>query len=216
MAVYLASRAYPPALSRRLNAWWASTSWLLRALAAAWVLDSAALDVVFLVLTTRRMTGRLVDFATMVEMTGVKRIALLKVCHLMVAVAWCIWREHHQGGWLFVPVSGRCCRRVFKFDVVASVLQLLFDPPHVVVQLDVEGAELDVLEGMTEQHWAMVDQVWIEVLDVHGRMARVVQLLQNHGFTVSTTVEDGLSQLMTTIGMHAVLASRSANGAVKQ
>ena len=54
------------------------------------------------------------------------------------------------------------------------------------------------------------------MLDVHGRMARVVQLLQNHGFTVSTTVEDGLSQLMTTIGMHAVLASRSANGAVKQ
>ena len=75
-----------------------------------------------------------------------------------------------------------------------------------VSQLDVEGAELSVLEGMTEQHWAMVDQMWIEVLDVRGRLARVVQLLTQHGFDVDVGTEN--MRLMETLKMFAVTAVR--------
>ncbi len=69
-----------------------------------------------------------------------------------------------------------------------------------------EGAELDVLDSMSDAHWAMVDQMWIEVLDVRGRLARITTLLQLHGFDVDIAVEDML--LMRTLKMFAVTAVR--------
>ena len=39
-------------------------------------------DLVFALLSRRPYSVNIVDFATMVQMTGVKRIALLKVCYL--------------------------------------------------------------------------------------------------------------------------------------
>ena len=78
------------------------------------------------------------------------------------------------------------------------------------VQLDVEGAELEVLEGMTEAHWAIVDQFWIEVLDVSGRLARVRQLLAGHGFEVKVFQEE--LEIMGVFKMYAVAASRPRTG----
>ncbi len=79
---------------------------------------------------------------------------------------------------------------------------------HVVcnAQLDVEGAELEVLEGMTEAHWGLVDQFWIEVLDANGRLGKVTDLLKQHGFEVKVFQEE--LDLMDVIHMYAVVGSR--------
>ncbi len=69
-----------------------------------------------------------------------------------------------------------------------------------------EGAELEVLQGMTEAHWAMVDQLWIEVLDVEGRLGKVTDLLKQHGFEVKVFQEE--LEIMGVFKMYAVAASR--------
>lgn len=69
-----------------------------------------------------------------------------------------------------------------------------------------EGAELEVLEGMSEAHWAAVDQFWIEVLDVAGRLGKVTDLLKAHGLEVKVFQEE--LEIMGVFKMYAVAASR--------
>ena len=54
------------------------------------------------------------------------------------------------------------------------------------LKVDVEGSELRVLEGVAEQHWPLVKQVVVEVLDVADRLAVMVALLASVGFRVKT------------------------------
>jgi FkbM family methyltransferase len=49
------------------------------------------------------------------------------------------------------------------------------------LKVDVEGAELDVLLGIDAAHWALVNQVVIEVQDLGGRLEDVCDLLLSHG-----------------------------------
>ena len=76
-----------------------------------------------------------------------------------------------------------------------------------------EGAELEVLEGMSEAHWAAVDQFWIEVLDVDGRLGKVTDLLKAHGLEVKVFQEE--LDLMDVIHMYAVVGSRPRPSARK-
>jgi len=55
------------------------------------------------------------------------------------------------------------------------------------LKVDVERAEEDVLLGIDQAHWPLIDQVAVEVHDTEGRMDRMVALLRAHGF--DTTVE---------------------------
>jgi hypothetical protein len=50
------------------------------------------------------------------------------------------------------------------------------------LKVDVERGELDVLRGVSEQHWPLIQQVALEVHDTRGRLADVVALLQAQGF----------------------------------
>ena len=59
---------------------------------------------------------------------------------------------------------------------------------------------------MSEAHWAAVDQFWIEVLDVDGRLGKVTDLLKAHGLEVK--VFQGELEIMGVFKMYAVAASR--------
>jgi FkbM family methyltransferase len=49
------------------------------------------------------------------------------------------------------------------------------------LKVDVEGAELEVLEGMDDKTWQITGQVVLEVHDVDSRVARIETLLESHG-----------------------------------
>ncbi len=56
------------------------------------------------------------------------------------------------------------------------------------VKIDVEGAELEVLEGIDEPDWPRIDAIVVEVHDVDGRLPAVERLLLRHGFACSIRV----------------------------
>ena len=49
------------------------------------------------------------------------------------------------------------------------------------LKIDVEKAELDVLEGIDAEDWHEIRQIIVEVHDVDGRLRRLTELLRNHG-----------------------------------
>jgi FkbM family methyltransferase len=49
------------------------------------------------------------------------------------------------------------------------------------LKIDVEGAELDVLQGIDARHWPLIRQVVMEVQDLDDRLAQVCDLLARHG-----------------------------------
>ncbi len=57
------------------------------------------------------------------------------------------------------------------------------------LKIDVEGAEWDVLRGITARDWPRIAQVVAEVHDEDGRVARVETLLRAQGFTVISEPE---------------------------
>jgi FkbM family methyltransferase len=59
------------------------------------------------------------------------------------------------------------------------------------LQLDVEGKEYDTLQGVRDEHWAMIDQLVIEVHDRPVTLPLLEQLLRKHDFDV-TSVSEGL------------------------
>jgi FkbM family methyltransferase len=69
-------------------------------------------------------------------------------------------------------------------DVLASTGP---EGPIDLVKVDVEGAELDVLQGIDEKDWARINRFVIEVQDLHGRLDAVLAALDAHGF--DTVVE---------------------------
>jgi amino acid adenylation domain-containing protein/non-ribosomal peptide synthase protein (TIGR01720 family)/FkbM family methyltransferase len=61
------------------------------------------------------------------------------------------------------------------------------------LKIDVEKSELQVLRGLAEEDWPKVRQTIIEVHDEHGRLAEIVALLQQHGFTTIVEQEAQLA-----------------------
>lgn len=59
------------------------------------------------------------------------------------------------------------------------------DITHVdLLKVDVEKAELDVLEGINPSDWQRIEQVVVEVHDIGGRLAQICELLRARGFEV--------------------------------
>jgi FkbM family methyltransferase len=50
------------------------------------------------------------------------------------------------------------------------------------LKVDVEGAELQVLQGVRDEHWARIKQVVLEVQDLDGRLQVIVDMLRSRGF----------------------------------
>jgi FkbM family methyltransferase len=77
------------------------------------------------------------------------------------------------------------------------------------LKIDVQRAELDVLEGIDDRHWPLIKQVSMEVHDetghpTAGRLPQVVTLLEKQGFQVTATE----SELLAGGGRFAVTAIR--------
>jgi FkbM family methyltransferase len=101
-----------------------------------------------------------------------------------------------RGGWF------RRSPRFVRRAVVGSLAKLLFASRSVhcrvetlsqqlqqssikevaLLKIDVEGAEMSVLQGVEEGDWPKISQVVAEVHDEHGRLAKMEALLRQRGF----------------------------------
>ena len=61
------------------------------------------------------------------------------------------------------------------------------------LKIDVEKSELDVLAGIATDDWQKIQQIVIEAHDVDGRLARLVQLLSDHGYRVIAEQDEYLN-----------------------
>jgi FkbM family methyltransferase len=59
------------------------------------------------------------------------------------------------------------------------------------LKIDVQKSEMDVLQGIEEEHWPLIRQIVMEVHDLDGRLAAVRRLLADRGYRVHT-VQDPL------------------------
>lgn len=64
------------------------------------------------------------------------------------------------------------------------------DGPVDLLKVDVEGAELDVLEGLDADDWLRIRQTVIEVQDLDGRLDTITGILESHGFSVTVERAD--------------------------
>lgn len=76
------------------------------------------------------------------------------------------------------------------------------------LKIDVEKAELDVLEGLRRVDWPKIKQVVVEVHDIDGRLARVTDLLKEYGFSV-TVEQDSLLKNTKLYNLYAVRAGKA-------
>lgn len=75
------------------------------------------------------------------------------------------------------------------------------------LKVDVEGAELEVLQGIDDEHWGLVQQAVLEVQDLDNQLKDVVDLLESRG--MSTQV-DPSPLIPPEILTYMVTATRSA------
>ena len=100
---------------------------------------------------------------------------------------------------LLQPKSVSC-----RVETLSRVIHALGIERVDLLKVDVEGAEWDVLSGISARDWARIGQVVAEVHDEDGRVARVVALLQAHGFSVVSEPEPQSAAW----GVHLVWARR--------
>lgn len=58
------------------------------------------------------------------------------------------------------------------------------------LKVDVEGAEIDVLDGIDGKHWDLIDVVVLEVCDSKGDVARAEKILTERGFKITKEKPD--------------------------
>jgi len=87
------------------------------------------------------------------------------------------------------PFIKRIISNVFKSEKVRAPLRTLseFIEEHGIkridlLKIDVEKAELDVLNGITDDHLSMVRQLVMELHDIDGRKVEIENRLRNNGF----------------------------------
>lgn len=73
------------------------------------------------------------------------------------------------------------------------------------LKVDVEKAELEVIQGITPEDWSKIDQVIIEVHDICGRLKYLSRLLEGMAFVV--TQEQDLSLRGT--GLYSIFGRRA-------
>jgi FkbM family methyltransferase len=71
-------------------------------------------------------------------------------------------------------------------DVIADCEVAWID----LLKIDVQKAELEVLQGIREEHWPIIGQIAMEVHDLDGRLERIVRLLEERGFRVAVEQDE--------------------------
>ncbi|RYG69858.1 FkbM family methyltransferase [bacterium] len=79
---------------------------------------------------------------------------------------------------LFTSRSVRC-----RVETLSHQLKRLSVQDIALLKIDVEGAEMSVLQGIASEDWPKIAQVVAEVHDENGRLAAMESLLKSHGFT---------------------------------
>jgi len=99
--------------------------------------------------------------------------------------------------------------RMFEVPV-ARLSTILRGHPEIeridLLKIDVEGGELNVLDGIEEQDWPRIRQIVMEVQDVDGALDTAVELLRVHGFDTTVETPESLAHLRYRI-VYALRAS---------
>ena len=74
------------------------------------------------------------------------------------------------------------------------------------LKIDVEKAEVDVLNGIEEEHWPLIQNIYAEIHDIDGRMQFVCDLLRNKGFKVLWEQD----MLLQNTNIYSLIATRAA------
>ena len=103
-------------------------------------------------------------------------------------------------------------KEVFKCTVkpLSSILdqQQLTGKKIDMMKIDVEGAEWEVLQGLSDANWRDIDQMVVEVHDgKQGRIAQVKQLLKERGF-INIHEEDEDLELHKIVKLSTIFATR--------
>ncbi|MGH9970309.1 MAG: FkbM family methyltransferase, partial [Pyrinomonadaceae bacterium] len=75
------------------------------------------------------------------------------------------------------------------------------------LKLDVQKSEMEVLEGIAEEDWKKIRQIVVEVHDLEGRLSRIKELLEGHGFLQAVEQE----QLLEATNQYTVYARRASD-----
>ena len=70
------------------------------------------------------------------------------------------------------------CRLITVSDIITSERLEKVD----LLKIDVERAEKEVLDGISNQHWLIIRQVVLEVHDIEGRLDLIRDQLRENGF----------------------------------
>eukprot|EP00854_Cymbomonas_tetramitiformis_P002792 gene2792-3584_t len=79
------------------------------------------------------------------------------------------------------------------------------------LKVDVERAELEVLEGIRSADWELIQQVVMEVHDLDGNLEKIVAILNNAGFEKVITEQPGTMKDSTLWNLYARRAGNSGN-----
>src|SRR5262249_39665738 len=73
------------------------------------------------------------------------------------------------------------------------------------MKIDVEGSELDVIEGIADEDWPKIRQCVVEVHDFDGRVEKMRSIFEERGFrTVVDQEEWGLHKLINLFTVYAL------------
>jgi FkbM family methyltransferase len=123
--------------------------------------------------------------------TSPEAVASLRHTILRNADQWprCLRWLRHLPGFLMRPLLDHVIRRALVTENVECPMRTVSEiireqqVPHIdLLKVDVEKAELDVLEGIEASDWPRIRQVVVEVHDLDGRLDRLTELLRANGF----------------------------------
>jgi FkbM family methyltransferase len=122
-------------------------------------------------------------------------------------------------GFLVRPLIDHVIRRALVSEKVECPMRTVSEVireqqvPHIdLLKVDVEKAELDVLEGVEAGDWPRIRQVVVEVHDLDGRLARVTGLLRENGFGTVEVDQEAFFRGSEIYNVYA-LREGGANGA---
>ena len=93
-----------------------------------------------------------------------------------------------------------------RLTTLSQILHEYSIPRIDLLKIDVEGAELDILEGIEDQHWPHILQIVMEVHDIQNRLDNIKTMLLDKGFKKVMTIQSDVSKILklSTHNLYAV------------
>jgi phthiocerol/phenolphthiocerol synthesis type-I polyketide synthase E len=108
-------------------------------------------------------------------------------------------------------LEARFAGQPYECEIVtlSQVIRQHHVPRIDLLKIDVQKSELQVIEGLDDEHWPLIRQLVIEVHDLDGRVQHVRTLLERQGFHVTVVQE----LLYRTSSISNLYATRNTAGA---